>query len=68
MMQKPYSCVLASLRPLDVRISWRKKTYPLAFDRGERFKRSLVCTSSGFAEALLEGFFIILSAFAMKGD
>jgi hypothetical protein len=26
-------------------LSWAT-TYPLAFDRGERFKRSLVCTSS----------------------
>lgn len=26
----------------------RLKTYPLACDRSERFKRSLVCTSSAF--------------------
>jgi hypothetical protein len=49
-----------SFEPLNEGIgSWRKGTYPLACDRSERFKRSLVCTSSGFSllAALLEGLF-----------
>jgi hypothetical protein len=32
---------------LDVRFNWRQSTYPLAYARSERVKRSLVCTSSG---------------------
>src|SRR5690349_17146537 len=36
-----------SWQTLTVRFNWRQSTYPLAFDRSERFKRSLVCTSSG---------------------
>lgn len=34
--------------------SWRKGAYPFACERSERFKRSLVCTSSGFS--FLSGF------------
>jgi len=39
--------VLASLKGSTYR-KRRQGTYPLACDRSERFKRSLVCTSSTF--------------------
>ena len=42
----PASFVLASFRPSTYQVYWRKGTYPLAYDRSERFKRSVVCTSS----------------------
>jgi len=46
MMKKSASGVLASLRGSAYgRRRWQG-TYPLACDRSERFKRSLVCTSS----------------------
>ena len=38
--------VLASFGLSTYRAYWRQSTYPLACDRSERFKRSLVCTSS----------------------
>jgi hypothetical protein len=45
MLQKPSSVVLASLKASTYGRR-RQGTYPLACDRSERFKRSLVCTSS----------------------
>jgi len=47
MLQKPSSGVLASLNASTYRRR-RQGTYPLAYDRSERSKRSLVCTSSAF--------------------
>jgi hypothetical protein len=46
MLKKAASFVLASLRGSTSRFYWRQGTYPLAFDRSERVKLSLVCTSS----------------------
>ena len=45
-LKKTASGVLASFRPSTYRAYWRQSTYPLACDRSERVKRSLVCTSS----------------------
>ena len=45
MLKKSASCVLASFRGSTYQRR-RQGTYPLACDRSERFKRSLVCTSS----------------------
>jgi len=45
MLKKAASSVLATLRPSTYR-GRRNGTYPLACDRSERVKRSLVCTSS----------------------
>jgi hypothetical protein len=42
----PASFVLASFRPSTYQPYWRKGAYPLAYDRSERVKRSLVCPSS----------------------
>jgi hypothetical protein len=42
----PASFVLASFRPSTYRAYMRQSAYPLAGDRSERVKRSLVCTSS----------------------
>jgi hypothetical protein len=42
----PASFVLASFRPSTYQAYWRKGAYPLAYDRSERIKQSLVCTSS----------------------
>ena len=42
----PASFVLASFSPSTYRAYLRQSAYPLAYDRSERVKRSLVCTSS----------------------
>jgi len=47
MLKKASSYVLGSLKVSTYRRRWQG-TYPVACDRSERFKRSLVCTSSTF--------------------
>jgi len=49
MLKKSASFVLVSLKPSTCEVSWRQSTYPLACDRSERVKRSLVCTSFGLS-------------------
>jgi hypothetical protein len=46
--------VLAALRGLTMELL-EVRNYPLAFDRSERFKRSLVCTSSPLRLLRLRG-------------
>jgi hypothetical protein len=46
MLKTAVGFVLASLRASTKGRHLWQKTYPLAFDRSERIKRSLVCTSS----------------------
>jgi len=46
MLKQAVDVVLASLRASTYRFHWRPSTFPLAFDRSERLKRSLICTFS----------------------